>query len=158
MNCLSYDLLVTGVLLTVRQSVCRQFLLKMSTGHTNAGKAKEKAGAYGCSELGSQIGGAVGPPVIGSLVGTLVGEMIGEKTMDKTGVNEMVSKAGDKLVPVIGRRNVNKLGDMTMTAFGYGDSEVCVCCPCLPASQVLLVVTIPFFFFNLIKFGNPVQN
>ena len=83
----------------------------------------------------------------------MVGEMVGEKAMDKTGISEMVTKAGDKLAPVIGRRNVNKLGDMTMTAFGYSDSEVCVCCPCLPASQVLLVITVPFFFFNLVKFG-----
>ena len=47
-----------------------------------------------------------------------------------------------------GRRNVNKLGDMTMTAFGYSDQEVCVCCPCLPASQVLLFIAVPFYFFN----------
>eukprot|EP00092_Neocalanus_flemingeri_P053384 GFUD01062720.1.p1 GENE.GFUD01062720.1~~GFUD01062720.1.p1 ORF type:complete len:227 (+),score=61.19 GFUD01062720.1:2-682(+) len=48
--------------------------------------------------------------------------------------------------------NMNKLGDMSMTAFGYSDSEVCVCFPCLPASQVLLVITVPFFFFNMAKF------
>ena len=123
------------------------------TGYTNAGQATGKAGAYGCSELGSQLGGVVGPPVIGGLVGSFVGEMVGQKTMDQTGVSDMVGKVGDKLVPVIGRRNVNKLGDMTMTAFGYSDSEVCVCCPCLPASQVLLVVVLPFFFFNLVKLG-----
>ena len=131
---------------------------KAMSGSTNLGKATGKAGAYGGSELGSQIGGAIGPPIIGSLVGTMLGEIVGEKTLDKTGINDMVAKTGDKLVPVIGLRNVNKLGDMTMTAFGYSESEVCVCCPCLPASQILLVITVPFFFFNLAKFGINNQN
>ena len=120
----------------------------------NTGQASGKAGAYAGSEIGSQIGGLVGPPVIGSMVGTLVGEMVGDTTMDKTGLNKIFSKAGDKLVPVVGKRNVNKIGDITMTALGYSESEVCVCCPFLPASQILLVVTVPFFIFNLIKFGN----
>jgi len=40
-----------------------------------------------------------------------------------------------------------------MTAFGYSESEVCVCLPCLPASQVLLFLTVPFFIFNFIKMG-----
>ena len=122
-------------------------------GYTNTGQATRKAGAYGCSELGSQLGGVVGPPIIGGMVGSLVGEMVGQKTMDQTGVSDLVGRAGDKLAPVIGRRTVNKLGDMTMTAFGYSDSEVCVCCPCLPASQILLGVVLPFFFFNLVKLG-----
>jgi len=122
-------------------------------GHTNVGKATGKAGAYGGSELGSLIGGKVGPPVIGSIVGNLVGEKVGEKAIHKTGIDEKVTEAGDKLAGVIGRRNVDKLGDMTMTAFGYSDSEVCVCCPCLPASQILLFITVPFFFFNWYKLG-----
>ena len=122
-------------------------------GHTNVGKATGKAGAYGGSELGSLIGGKVGPPVIGSIVGNLVGEKVGEKAIQKTGIGDKVTDAGDKLAGVIGRRNVDKLGDMTMTAFGYSDSEVCICCPCLPASQVLLFITVPFFFFNWYKLG-----
>jgi len=122
-------------------------------GHTNVGKATGKAGAYGGSELGSLIGGKVGPPVIGSIVGNLVGEKVGEKAIHKTGIDEKVTEAGDKLAGVIGRRNVDKLGDMTMTAFGYSDSEVCICCPCLPASQVLLFITVPFFVFNWYKLG-----
>ena len=64
-----------------------------------------------------------------------------------------MKKAGDKLAGVIGERNVNKLGDMTMTAFGYSDQEVCICCPCLPASQVLLLITVPFYVFNWMKLG-----
>ena len=96
----------------------------------------------------------MGPPVIGSMIGTLVGEMVGDTTMDTKGLNNVFSKAGDKLAPVVGKSNVNKIGDITMTALGYSESEVCVCCPFLPASQILLVVTVPFFIFNLIKFGN----
>ena len=65
-----------------------------------------------------------------------------------------MKKAGDKLAGVIGERNVNKLGHMTMTAFGYSDQEVCICCPCLPASQVLLLITVPFYVFNWMKLGN----
>jgi len=121
--------------------------------HTNVGKATGKAGAYGGSELGSLIGGKVGPPIIGGIVGNIVGEKYGEKAIHKTGLDDKVTEAGDKLAGVIGRRNVDKLGDMTMTAFGYSDSEVCICCPCLPASQVLLFITVPFFFFNWYKLG-----
>jgi len=118
---------------------------------TNVGKASEKAGAYGGSELGSMLGGAVGPPIIGSIVGNLAGEVVGAKAIKDTGIDKKVSEAGDKLAGVIGQRNVNKLGDMTMTAFGYSDQEVCVCCPCLPASQVLLLITVPFYVFNWFK-------
>jgi len=127
--------------------------MQQTQTHTNVGKATGKAGAYGGSELGSLIGGKVGPPVIGNIVGNLVGEKIGEKAINETGIGEKVTEAGDKLAGVIGRRNVDKLGDMTMTAFGYSDSEVCICCPCLPASQILLFITVPFFFFNWYKLG-----
>lgn len=127
--------------------------MQAAQGHTNVGKATGKAGAYGGSEIGSMIGGKVGPPIIGSIVGNLVGEKYGEKAIHKTGIDDKVTEAGDKLAGVIGRRNVDKLGDMTMTALGYSDSEVCVCCPCLPASQVLLFITVPFFFFNWYKLG-----
>ena len=40
-----------------------------------------------------------------------------------------------------------------MSSFGYSDSETCICCPCLTASQVLLFITVPFFGFNLYKLG-----
>ena len=29
-------------------------------------------------------------------------------------------------------------GEITLTALGYSEHEECVCCPCLPASQVCL--------------------
>jgi len=61
----------------------------------------------------------------------------------ETGVDKKVKEAGDQLAGVIGRRQVNKLGEMTMSAFGYGDQETCICCPCMPASQVLLFLTVP---------------
>lgn len=120
---------------------------------TNVGEGTRKAGAYGGSELGSRLGGAVGPPIIGGIVGNLVGERLGEKVLVDTGVDKKVTEAGDKLAGVIGRRQVNKLGDMSMTAFGYGDQETCICCPCLTASQTLLFITVPFYFFNWVKLG-----
>jgi len=120
---------------------------------TNVGQGTRKAGAYGGSELGSRLGGAVGPPIIGGIVGSLAGEVVGEKVVKETGVDKKVKEAGDQLAGVIGRRQVNKLGEMTMSAFGYGDQETCICCPCLPASQVLLFLTVPFYVFNWYKLG-----
>ena len=125
--------------------------------HTNVGRATGKAGAYGGSELGSKLGGAVGPPIIGSIVGNLVGERVGEKAIHETGIDERVTEAGDKLAGVIGKRNVDKLGDVVMTSLGYSDSETCICCPCLPASQVLLFLTLPFLVFNCYKLGVGVE-
>ena len=63
----------------------------------------------------------------------------GPLTDFRTGIDEKVTEAGDKLAGVIGKRNVDKLGDIAMTSFGYSDSETCLCCPCLPASQVNLI-------------------
>ena len=125
--------------------------------HTNVGKATGKAGAYGGSELGSIVGGAVGPPIIGSIVGNLVGEKVGEKAIHKTGIDEKVSETGDKLAGIIGKRNVDKLGDVALQSLGYGEREECLCCPCLPASQVLLFITVPFFVFNWYKLTIGVQ-
>ena len=88
------------------------------SSHTNVGKATGKAGAYGGSELGSLLGGAVGPPIIGSVVGNLVGEKVGEKAINKTGIDKKVSHAGDQLAGVIGKRNVDKLGDIALSSFG----------------------------------------
>ena len=122
-----------------------------SPSHTNVGKATGKAGAYGGSEIGSRIGGAVGPPIIGGIIGNLVGERVGEKAIHKTGIDEKVTDAGDRLAGVIGKRNVDKIGDIAMTSLGYSESETCICCPCLPASQVLLFMTLPFFGFNIYK-------
>ena len=50
-----------------------------------------------------------------------------------------MTEAGDQLAGVIGKRNVDKLGDIVMTSFGYSESETCLCCPCLPASQVMII-------------------
>ena len=124
---------------------------------TNAGKATGKAGAYGGSELGSMLGGAVGPPVIGSVVGNLVGERVGEKAINKTGIDKKVSEAGDQLAGVIGKRNVDKVGDIALTSFGYSESEECLCCPCLTASQILLFTTVPYFVFNCYKLSVGLQ-
>jgi len=121
--------------------------------NTNVGKATSKAGAYGGSELGSLLGGAVGPPVIGGIIGNLVGEKVGEKAIKETGLDDVASKTGDKLSKVVGRDNVEKMGEITLTAFGYSETEECVCCPCLTASQILLFLTVPFFFFNIYKLG-----
>ena len=89
--------------------------------HTNVGKATGKAGAYGGSELGSIVGGTVGPPIIGSIIGNLVGEKVGEKAIHKTGIDEKVTETGDKLAGIIGKRNVDKLGDVALQSLGYGE-------------------------------------
>ena len=115
------------------------------------GKAMSKAGATGGSELGSIVGGAVGPPIIGSIIGNLVGEKIGEKAINETGLNKFATRTGDKLSDVIGRNNVEKMHEITLGVLGFGETEECVCCPCLSASQVLLVLVVPFFFFNCYK-------
>ena len=87
--------------------------------HTNVGKATGKAGAYGGSELGSRLGGAVGPPIIGGIIGNLVGEKVGEKAIHKTGIDEKVTEAGDKLAGVIGKRNVDKLGKSLLNLYFF---------------------------------------
>jgi hypothetical protein len=51
---------------------------------------------------------------------------------------------GDDMSRVIGRRNVDKIGEITLTALGYSKSEECVCCPCMPASQILLFIMIGY--------------
>lgn len=95
--------------------------------------------------------------------------------LKRTGIDDKVTEAGDQLAGVIGKRNVDKLGDIVMTSFGYSESETCLCCPCLPASQVkqlystfylyerfydtkvLLLITVPFFIFNFYKLGLGVE-
>ena len=93
----------------------------------------------------------MGPPIIGNIVGNLVGEKVGEKAIHRTGIDEKVTETGDKLAEIIGKRNVDKLGDVALQSLGYGEREECLCCPCLPASQVLLFITVPFFVFNWYK-------
>ena len=117
------------------------------------GKAMTNAGANGGSELGSIVGGALGPPIIGSYIGSLVGEKVGEKVINETGLNEFATRTGDKLSDVIGRNNVKKMHEITLSALEYSETEECVCCPCLPASQVLLFLTVPFFLFNCYTLG-----
>ena len=109
-------------------------------GRGAAKRAATKASAYGGSEAGALIGHAVGPPVIGGIVGNLVGEKLGEKAATKTGIEGAVGRASDDLAKVVGQKNVDKMGEITLTALGYSSEEECVCCPCLPASQTLLIV------------------
>ena len=77
---------------------------------------------------------------IGNVVGGIVGEKMGEKTADKFGIGEAAGKMSNDLAKVVGKRNVDKMGEITQTALGYGNEEECVCCPCLPASQTLLFI------------------
>lgn len=109
-------------------------------GRGAAAKATTKASAYGGSELGSIIGNSVGPPIIGGIIGNVVGERVGEKAAVKTGINDAAGRISDDLAQVVGQRNVDKMGEITLTALGYSGEEECVCCTCLPASQVLLIV------------------
>lgn len=124
-----------------------------TAANSAGGRVATKAGAYGGSEVGSIIGGMVGPPIIGNVIGNLVGERVGEKTTKEMGLDRAAGQLGDDMSKVIGRRNVDKIGEITLTALGYSKSEECVCCPCLPASQVLLIVMIGFFGFNCYRLG-----
>ena len=110
--------------------------------HDAAGRAATKATAYGGSEAGAILGGAVGPPVIGGIIGTVVGEKVGEKAAGKFGINDTAGKVSDDLAKVVGKRNVDKMGEITLTALGYSAEEECVCCPCMPASQILFFIMI----------------
>ena len=38
----------------------------------------------------------------------------------------------DDLADVIGEKQVDKLGEITLVALGYSEDETCVCCPCMP--------------------------
>lgn len=49
---------------------------------------------------------------------------------------------------VIGERNVDKAGEIALTAFGYGDDQYCACCPCLPSSQILFFIMLAFCIYN----------
>jgi len=124
-----------------------------NAGRGAASRAATKASAYGGSEVGALIGGAVGPPVIGGIVGNIVGEKMGEKAAGKTGISRAAGQMSDDLAQVVGQRNVDKMGEITMTALGYSNEEECVCCPCLPASQTLLIIMLLFFGFNCYRLG-----
>ena len=88
------------------------------------------------------IAGAVGPPVIGGIIGTVVGEKVGEKAAGKFGLAETAGNVSDDLAKVVGKRNVDKMGEITLTALGYSSEEECVCCPCMPASQILFFIMV----------------
>ena len=63
-----------------------------------------------------------------------------ESAADKYGISDNAAKVSDNLAKVVGQRNVDKLGEITQTALGYSKEEECVCCPCLPASQTLIII------------------
>lgn len=109
-------------------------------GEAAASRAATKASAYGGSEVGAIVGGAVGPPIVGGIVGNIVGEKLGEKSAVKLGINDAAQGISNDLAKVVGQRNVDKMGQITLTALGYSNEEECVCCPCLPASQTLLII------------------
>ena len=88
------------------------------------------------------MSGAVGPPVIGGIIGTVVGEKVGEKAAGKFGLAETAGNVSDDLAKVVGKRNVDKMGEITLTALGYSSEEECVCCPCMPASQILFFIMV----------------
>ncbi len=112
--------------------------------HVGTGKhAATKAGAYGGAEAGGMIGGIVGPPIVGNIVGGLVGERVGEAVAKETGAADAAGWANRKMADIFGQRRADKVGEMALTAFGYSESEHCICCPCMPASQIL------YFIFSM---------
>ena len=119
----------------------------------NAGKAATKASAYGGSEAGAAIGHMVGPPVIGGIVGNLVGERVGEGVAKEMGLDKVARNFNDDVAGVVGQRRADKMSEIAMTALGYSESERCVCCPCMPKSQILFFVMVGFFVFNCYRIG-----
>ncbi|XP_059093915.1 uncharacterized protein LOC131888962 [Tigriopus californicus] len=114
----------------------------------SAGKTAQRAGGYGGSEVGSLVGNAVGPPIIGGIIGNLVGDKVGQKAIGKTGLDRAAGQFHEDLSKVVGEDRANKVGDMVGTALGFAESERCLCCPCMPASQILFFIMIPFYVFN----------
>ena len=47
-----------------------------------------------------------------------------------------MGRARDKLGEQIGTENVDKMGEIALVALGYAEDETCLCCPCMPRSQV----------------------
>jgi hypothetical protein len=119
-------------------------------GRGAATRAATKATAYGGSEAGALIGQAVGPPIIGGVIGNIVGERFGEKAARKVGLDGAAGRISDDLASVVGQKNVDKMGEITLTALGYSNEEECVCCPCIPASQSLLIIMILFVVCRLL--------
>jgi len=124
-----------------------------AAGEAAASRAATKATAYGSSEVGAMLGGAVGPPIVGGIVGGIVGERLGEKGSTRFGITETAGQVSNDLAKVVGQKNVDKMGEITLTALGYSEEEECVCCPCLPASQSLLIIMCLFFGFNWYRIG-----
>jgi hypothetical protein len=122
-------------------------------GRGAATRAATKATAYGGSEAGALIGQAVGPPIIGGVIGNIVGERFGEKAARKVGLDGAAGRISDDLASVVGQKNVDKMGEITLTVLGYSNEEECVCCPCIPASQSLLIIMILLFGFNCYRIG-----
>ena len=109
-------------------------------------RATAKAGAYGGGELGSVIGNSL--CCCGGIIGNCIGEKYGEKAVENSGLNKKVGKARNKLGNVIGDENVDKAGEIALTAFGYGDDQYCACFPCMPSSQILLFIMFAFYIYN----------
>ena len=76
----------------------------------------------------------------GNVVGGIVGEKLGEKGATKFGIDEAAGKMSNDLAKVVGQRNVDKMGEIAQTALGYSAEEECVCCSCMPASQILFFI------------------
>ena len=74
------------------------------------------------------------------MVGGIVGEKLGEKGATKFGIDEAAGKMSNDLAKVVGQRNVDKMGEIAQTALGYSAEEECVCCLCMPASQILFFI------------------
>lgn len=105
-----------------------------------AAKAAAKAGAYGGSEVGAMVGHMAGPPVIGGIVGNVIGERVGEKAVHASGMDRVAGEISEGVARVVGERRADKMGEIAMTALGYSEAEHCICCPCMPKSQLLFFV------------------
>lgn len=110
-------------------------------------KATAKAGAYGGAELGSAVGNSI-CCCCGGIIGNCIGEKYGERAVNRSGLQERAGKIRNKVGNVIGEENVDKAGEIALTAFGYGDDQFCACFPCMPSSQILIFIMFAFYIYN----------
>ena len=82
-----------------------------------------------------------------------MGERLGEKGMENSGLGAKVGRARDKLGDQIGHDNVDKMGEIALVALGYSEDETCICCPCMPKSQLMLFVMTAFSIFIWYRMG-----
>lgn len=72
-------------------------------------------------------------------------------------MNLRTAQLNDDLAAVVGRRRADKVSEIGLTAIGHSEGEKCVCCPCMPASQVLFFLITAFLFYNVYRLETGIE-